>query len=749
MKQVNYSGEFMSIGGVRWRVDILTDTPGARKELEFDLDSLIIEWAEESKEVPVCGSTATINVVSPGDRTYSELYTENPTGVLMKVYRKNMLYWSGYLDTEFYEEPYASNEGYTVSLTFSDFGVLDRLKFSGEGKRSLANIIDNALSKSGLPRTLNTSLISGNAEGTALMDLEVDSSNFFDEDGEALTLREVLEGILQPLALRIVQRAGAIWIYDLNGLATSTDRRVISWESTDQQMSVDKVYNNAKVTWSPYVAKKFGPTKDCWTQTTEFTKAQATQALNASPVLLQDTYSTYLYAYHFTPSADAWEDKEDLGFAMLISGRGAGATINEGAIPASSGNRGFYKIIPIEDGSESEGVAISYPYVVEYKEGVVSKIMGGGYTQDKDGAPGPSIVVFDSAHIPPIPHDRFGDLNLRVEVNMLCDTRYNPYETPVDDGVIRSDKTTYELAKSDANFVYVPVKIKFRPTGSANVYVWSNRAELNNIDKLMVSLSETRGKWYADDGSTFGYLAWYDPRDRINNTGVLGWQKNKPAIQAQLHQLYSNLESADPGQIIPWPFGAESGGEIWMEILEGPWITKTSPGIIAAEYRSYEASLLANSWRLLEPPEFTAISTQLITKELPDEDLEYSGMLNTNAKESIEIDTICGTSDKRVYLSRGAYTHPCGEYVRTITRGGITGQAEDVLIGTLYSQFGSRKLKLSGTAAMNGEGVCLYTDEASEGVNLMLAGAVENAREDTMSGTFIEVSPDIYTGIHI
>ena len=63
---------------------------------------------------------------------------------------------------------------------------------------------------------------------------------------------EVIEGILQPLALRIIQKNGIIYIYDLNGAYHSLPQQEIYWVSDDQCMGVDKIVNNAKINLSTY-----------------------------------------------------------------------------------------------------------------------------------------------------------------------------------------------------------------------------------------------------------------------------------------------------------------------------------------------------------------------------------------------------------------------------------------------------------------------------------------------------------------
>ena len=54
------------------------------------------------------------------------------------------------------------------------------------------------------------------ASETPLHVLYVTSDNFYDEDGEPMKCREVVESLLRPFALTMTQRDGDIYIYDYN-----------------------------------------------------------------------------------------------------------------------------------------------------------------------------------------------------------------------------------------------------------------------------------------------------------------------------------------------------------------------------------------------------------------------------------------------------------------------------------------------------------------------------------------------------
>lgn len=121
----------------------------------------------------------------------------------------------------------------------------------------LSDIVTTAVGKCGIAYDsidattyISTKLPKGDM--LELSKISIAAANFYDEEDVPMTLREVLAGILQPLGLRIQQRSGKIWVYDLNGLYTVAPDKAIEWSSDNQTLGVDKAVNNIKVIFSPY-----------------------------------------------------------------------------------------------------------------------------------------------------------------------------------------------------------------------------------------------------------------------------------------------------------------------------------------------------------------------------------------------------------------------------------------------------------------------------------------------------------------
>ncbi|MCM1020830.1 MAG: hypothetical protein NC403_01335 [Muribaculaceae bacterium] len=755
-KYLRYMGEFLSRAGIVWRVEILqeADAPFDKiGSLTFEADEpLVIEWDHTEKEEVIGGSTATLRIESPGDRTYEDLYTIAPGRIRMDVYRNNLLYWSGALDPEFYEEPYERAANYPVSLTFSDFGVLDRLKYDLSGMRTLYDIVAYSVSRTAINTILDESLISTSINPTGvpmgLADLKVRSDNFYDEDGEALTLKEVLEGVLQPLALRMMQRAGRVYIYDLNALYTEGRTEPVIWDGDSQTMGTDRVYNNAKITWSTYAQSGNLSKQDCWTLETNAT--DTAMNMTSGRVIGDAT----IFSYHYATSLNDWVDLTDVGFTIWLSEVGINATLVNSAAR-------FYRIVPQYDGQESEGIAIKWPGVNGFKVG-----SGHNYYAQmqwaRHGLPTNQIagtaksvggIIFKTAPIWVPPVDKSGGLVIRVLMDMLLDPRFNPFESSVKwmDGLDQADhEKKWNLR---GNFMYVPVTIKFKPDNSNDVYCWTNTEIVKrDVKSAQVStLNATYGSWVKDTSTAttqnvWGYLAYYTTDDRAEKSGVVGWRKNRPAINPHTGKIISVLANSEDGQYIPYPNFGTGGGELWVEVRSG-WVLSDGNSNIAIDsiIDSYGLWNDKFNWILCKLPEVEIMNSSQFDKTINTDDVEYNAEINAEAKEDIELDTICGSSAEGVPTARGAYFSTTdGKQIIQLTRAGRTSQIEDLLIGTLFSQFGQRRTKLSGEMKIAAGELSAYTEANQEGKKFMITEDTQNVIADTSDATVTELRPDEY-----
>ena len=776
-KYLRYAGEFLSRAGITWRVEILqeADEPFADVGvLNFEAEEpLVIEWKKTEKEDVLCGSSASLRIESPGDRTYEDLYTIQVGAIRMDVYRAGYLYWSGTLDPEFYEEPYERASKYPVQLTFSDFGILGRLKYNLGSMQTLYAIVSDALTRSGINFTsIDQSLISTyiSSSKITLGSLRMRSDNFYDEDGEASTLEDVLVGIMQPLGLRMIQRNGRIWVYDLNGLYTLAQQAQIVWDGASQTMGTDRVANNIKITWNTYAqAGKQGP-EDCWKETTD------KNLVNVNNTSMATSGHCQYISFHYSTDMHDWFDATDAGFTLWLCEQqyGKNATLNAAGIR-------FFKIVEQNDGEESEGVAVLWTGYHGYAVG------GGGWFSNSEAAIswqpyglqgisfdgsltdmgynlatvlggtlaacGGKLFTSEKVYIPPV--DNANSLLLRITLPMLLDCRFNPFEQASNLMKGKKQEDWYKQWGDYGNFVYIPVTLKFQPDGSNTIYCWTNKSVVSrDVDSSPVrTLEETYGSWQVyrpnDDEApdVWGYLAYWDKKNEENGCyGVMGWKTNRPGKNPYTGSVTTQLKECEDGQYVPFPSSAR-GGKLWLEVRKSGWIIVDGSNNLPASGSTTNPKDLWHKIGLIlfKLPQFEIVNRQQFDMAINTDDVEYQAQINAAAKESINLDTICGTHKDGVPTARGAYfNNTNGQQVKTLTRAGRTTQAEELLIGTLYSQYAERRTTLSGEAQLPTGGVKAYTEQNQGEKLFLMQSEVQDVIADTSDVLIVELRPDEY-----
>lgn len=766
---LRYSGSKLDIRGAVWRMDIFQEADEAFAVGELDPVSLQIEWPEKDFATALCGSAATLVLNSPSDRAYLDLYTVRPGRIRLDVYKDDALYWSGTLDPEFYEEPYERGMNYDVTLTFSDFGILERIPFDLSGLQTLEQLLLSGLAKSGVIHSgINTDFISTSfPDGTPLTlgSLSLPSENFFDEDGEASSYHEVLEGILKPLALRMVQRSGRVYIYDLNGLYTNMPAtRPIRWNGTGSTLKTPSVFNNIRVTFSPYSSSK--PSKELnygddygpeWTNLGAGTKYNggAVPAGMTAP----ECYSFYI-DYNEDHRRNGNWDYNLVGFTIF---RSTSRTKNTGLASIGQSNA-FFRIQPGLGGSESEGVIVGFRENRHFSLDDTNPAIIG---INPAGHPRSVAMTTGRIFLPTLPAADGENHYLRILMEMLCDPRYNPFENASDDG---NEGEAYNSFKDWASHAFVPVAIVVYDENGVALCHYSNKGITQN-GRPGDSIRGNRGTWENGDAA-FGdaWLAWYDPDDLLEGTGLLGWKTNrqnfgKPWSEGRKVEkrkwyytdkwgnktdwwMFDSFKKAPDGQFIPYP---PQGGHLEVRVYNGVYILDDTEAFSDNGAGRFAEQGLYDKirWLLYKAPEISLVRRTLNMDEAETGDIEYSGVASIHAQEDLDIDTICGTAQGAAPSARGVYLRTSdGCQVSMLVRAGRTDHPEQLLIGTLYSQYAERKTALSGDVVMDSDGLALYTDDAQPaGLRFLMTGERQDVLMNNSEAQFVELRPDEYTGV--
>ena len=690
-----YEGGFISIAGTHYRFEIWQEGwSGGSSDIAVTSDPLTIEWSETDKLEPVQSSNTKLTLYSDDDRQFVDLYTVQAGSIRLDIYREDVLYWSGTLDPELYEEPFAYKTDYGVELTFSDLSMLDRLNWQETGFMTLQQVIETALSLSCIHYSVIVKHIStsgaGSGRGTLLETVSVQCQNFYNEDGEAMSVREVLDEVLRPFSLRLIQKAGNIYIYDLNEIYTAFNTEEIVWDADDSTLSIDKTYNDLTLTFSPYEKVTI-----------------LDGNVDPETVTGGSQYTTYV---------DNRFEADAVGFRMTISDTGEGVVKNI--------KPKFFRVDPVYSGNSEAGIAWAYS---------TRKGTGGDFIQHVQPVLPPTGTVEmifragPSSFIYPASTDGSGKFQLKVTLNMLFDPRYNPFE----DAGKYNEQGNWDEQQDRANFVYLPIKLTLRDE-NRNAILHLNNSGVKDSDYYYHST--TNVKWVSGEAAWGdAFLCWWKG-NRKDESGLGRWQLNKQIIGYYRDTLPSRFDKMGDGEFIPFP---DKYGYLELEVGTGLITWDYNKEINEKNYSQ------CRHWWFKDP------KIELVDgygNSVQTKDVQYSAWINKDAKEPLKIDTILGTLDEPSPVALGQLYATSGHtIVSEFTRSDITDRLEKLLIATVYSNYSGRNIVLSGTTVIL-PSFSTYTDKNEAG-NYILLAETQDLINDTSEIKMVQFSADNYEGV--
>ncbi len=707
-KQIIYWGEFRSVAGTLYRVEILSDDKSyTAQRVYFPYDTPIeIEWNEVDKLEPVQGACLTLSLESKTDRQFIDLYSIEVGKVRVDVYREGALYWSGTLDPELYEEPYSEKKDYDVSFSFSDFAPLDRKKWTKTGICSIQEVIDTCLSESGINYTELVKYIStspsADTDSVNLSEMYVVCDNFYDEEGEAMTLREVLDETLRPFALRMVQKGGKIYLYDLNAIHYDMETEEVYWNGTDAQLGVDKVYNNVTVTFSPY----------------------------ANDILIDGELEHDDISF-ISPTVS---DDFSMDTSYEIKGFSLSVGEQEGLPLTLSNGAQFFKIYEEYSGNDEAGVIWACKrgariYAQEFLYNTsFPRVFNSGKCISQP------IITTKSAflgymHVPSRPQR---SIQLRINLDVLFDVRYNPFESASEN----NEEGDWKHLQDWCNFGYVPVMLYLKDAKGNILYHYYNKGILNSNSYVR---DGSNSCWVAGPGQWGDmFLAYYNKDDRKSASGFGGWQSNKMMCGYYRGKLPKKWSLMEDGEYINLP--PESG---FLELQIGS-------GIHQFDYWRETKDIYSDiRWLMYKNPIVSIVDYYGKPYEL--EDIEDKAWINVSAKEELNIDTIFGTLGKTAPSAKGlilnADYRPYETFCRTKDDLGNKRpqRLEHLLINTVYSQYATRNHTLNGTARILPD-MKILTDASSQSKYVMLS-EIQDLMQDTSEILISEFAAEHYEGV--
>ena len=232
MMEVMYYFEIMSLDGRVYRAEILSRGEDVvSMGINPAASPLVIKYEGIERLDPVWGGGCSIRMESDIPMRFVDLHTDDPQVFQVRIYRDGVPFWLGWMDPELYEERLTDIAPYEVGFTAADLNVLDRIKYlDGTGARytdivTLTEHLRRCISALGLPFTnvylgCSTAVDGMGSRDTVFGLRYVQSSNFYDEDDKPMSCREVIESILRPFGLMMVQRDASLYIFDMDTIVS-------------------------------------------------------------------------------------------------------------------------------------------------------------------------------------------------------------------------------------------------------------------------------------------------------------------------------------------------------------------------------------------------------------------------------------------------------------------------------------------------------------------------------------------------
>ena len=665
-----YTTQFEALDGAMYEIRIdVNGYTGKPVGISLDGDQpCVIDWPETDRADPVQGSTCTLRVSNEADRQMTLLMDHFAT---CHVFRNGAAYWRGHLDQTVYEEPYSFADGYVTELTFSDFGLLNHVRY-----RSLALGATDVVSVEALVREcLAATRVFGDPADEAWTHALKDASGYpvslsqvllhAGRFGDDETLHDVLEQTLRPLCLRVMQMAGKVRLYDLETLRDGTDRPAnIAWKGTD--------------------------------------------------AFLRSTEYFHSYDIGFDHASEETIAEADTGLDSLEW------TGNEPAVPYSydtdviqPGNTGFYVMAPLSAPDNTQArlfktrrwLSATDDTGYAWRIGNLSIALPGNAVVNSvaDAAP---LVKTETGIVPLTDPDHRERFVLRANADLLYSVKTNPFEG---DDFWNCPMSAYgnnliERWNEGPRQVCVAAKLELVDLLGNLVMHYRNYAD----GKL---LNPGEGTWEQGAAPGFGAMQLYYFNDGLEKTPLDGWATNRQSIGLKYQQHPSLYRHRPDGEYIPLP---PQAGRLRLTVSNCVWCPDEGQQSELTWFRTWVR------WHLLRNVRIAIANAETIDGGLDTDPVSQTDWFGDIGHHSETL--ALGTLDRRIApTAKGLLMDGKLDAIGTLRRDDRpAGSLALLRLRHAIDQMGRPNIVLAGTAALR-PAFGPYADAATPGTFALTA----------------------------
>jgi len=730
-----YTTHFRSLDNTLWEIEIyINGYDGRTVEICLEGDEpCVIDWQETDKMDVIQSATCTLRVSNERDRQMLQLM--NHTNATIFVIRNGKEYWRGTLDDAIYEEPYSYPKGYVTELPFTDFGILNRIPFTLTGKQSVKAIVDHCLEGSGLDylgQELLTSLLEPKTQQPITLNMLYINADRFASEGDSwgkMTMkRDVLEEVLRPLGLRIMQKNGSLHIYDIEYLRDHSEMQNYPvWKGTDAYLKGSETFGWYEVAFEPDTVETLA--EDC---------------LDYDSYVWNDSEKYFAKSYDLETETDS-----DIGFYLEVRNY-----VHSGAKIQKSSNARIFRTRSVFTDASDIGVA----WRIKCKE-VVYNIIHNGHTipvvadtvlLDNQAVCLNSNVVevfrVETGYLPLAPDKN--KYQLRVNLDFLISFRPNPFDYPSDDWAATQDYPAMEAQwenQAGVNAYMVPVILEVLDDNGNVVYHYEN-ADYETHGGDIYNLYATdvvrpfgigKGRWVAGAG-TYGqmYLAYYNPDNTDDPLIEKDWVTNRIASPANSEINGTLYRVRDDGEYVSLPPVA---GRLRLIVGSGIFVTKYALySSFAAMFYGPYGFAQALFWQLYRNPKITMVKADRREDGVDDETVYERDMISLYA-DNLSETVKAGCWRKGVPpSSRGLFFDAYGIVWEKFVKNGHARTLEMHRLRSIEDQTFYAQPVISGTVELDVQ-FCAKREWSTPGVFLVTA-LRQDLHQDTEELTMARIA---------
>ena len=730
--QIAYTTHFHSLDNTLWNIDIYINDYAARP-LEICLEGdepCVIEWQETAKMDVVQSSTCTLRVSNESDRQMVQLMNHPDAAVL--VSRDGKWYWWGHLDDAIYEEPYSFKKAYVTELIFSDFGILNRIPFTLTGKQSVWDIVRDCLDSigygNGATINLYISLLEPKTQQPITLDMLYINADRFESDGESwdkmTSKREVLEEILRPLGLRIMQKNAQIYIFDIEYLRNPDNWcwNYIVWKGTDAYLKGSETFGLFEVAFEP-----------------DAIETLADDGLNYDSGEWDDTEKYLAKSYDLETETDS-----DIGFYIETKNSLSGVKVHK------SSNARFFRTRSVFTDSSYIGVAwrIICKKILWYiiHNGHSTPCMTDfellwNYPSCHNQLVA-NVLWIETGYLPLTP-DR-EKYQLRVNLDVLLSFRQNPFDNPPEEWVETQDyHETEDIWENHAGIrtYMIPVKLEVLADDgtvayhyeNASTFEYSGAPQVFQSTDVVCPFGINKGRWVAGAGA-YGqmFLAYY--HDAEDDPVIEeGWVTNRIA---------SSSDTAINGTLYRV---REDGEYVSLPPVAGRLRLTVGDGIFVTSYSLYNAYVLLFSdlafklkWQAYRNPKITIVRANRRNDGINTDTIyerEKPRPLDDHLSDTVKAGC---WRDGIAPSARGLFFNADGIVWEKFKKDGRNRTLEKHRLQSLEDQTFYTQPVLSGTAEFDGQ-FCAKREESTSGIFLVTA-LRQDLQQDTEKVTMARIA---------